>query len=390
MKHLNVLAILALLPVAVFAANNFDDEVNAELDKMYGTSAKPTGNTNQASPSAVQVNVNTGASSQARTNATQVTEAVTQVQPQKQPTTLIEASPLTESRADKIRKARQEVEVQTEQKIVEKLEVSRIEDEKRRSEVLFGDRFNALSGANQAPVAAVAVAPAPAPVAAPAPPVVIVAPVPPPPVVESAPIKEILVASKVIEEIKTRDQYQMGLLFGLTEYNAKNVKGNYSLGFAGGKVFDDHFALEGSFIYSNFQVEQIFGGGTYYGQYYPRITEMSQYQTGVTAKYLFFSGVFRPLVGATMAYSYRTYTDTQFGMYNSDATSNALDVGAILGIDLDVSKSFTFGFEARYMTNMTSTTSSNFQTSFMVPNQVQTPIEKVNYMTLGIVGRTTF
>src|SRR5438045_3203689 len=42
-----------------------------------------------------------------------------------QPTTYVEATPLEESRADRLRKARQDTEVQTEQKIVEKLEQSR-------------------------------------------------------------------------------------------------------------------------------------------------------------------------------------------------------------------------------------------------------------------------
>ena len=67
----------------------------------------------------------------------------------KQPTTVIEASPLTESKAETIRKARQDAELATEQTIVEKLEMSRMEDEKRRAEVLFGDKFNSLNAAAQ-------------------------------------------------------------------------------------------------------------------------------------------------------------------------------------------------------------------------------------------------
>src|SRR5690606_2509930 len=63
---------------------------------------------------------------------------------QTQPTTVIQANPLTESRADKLRRQRQNLELETELKIVEQLESSRMEDEKQRAGVLFGNKFNEL------------------------------------------------------------------------------------------------------------------------------------------------------------------------------------------------------------------------------------------------------
>ena len=129
MKNLGLLAVLVLVTASGWAQKSFDDEVNSELDSMYQERHSEKHDVpvpaQLAPASSMQVNV----------------------QPvQKQPTTVIEATPLTESRAEKMRRARQDTELQTEQKIVEKLEQSRIEDEKKRSDVLFGDRFNQLNG----------------------------------------------------------------------------------------------------------------------------------------------------------------------------------------------------------------------------------------------------
>ncbi len=77
---------------------------------------------------------------------------------QEQPTTVVEASPLMESNAERMRKQRQGLEVNTEQRIVEKLEEARMEDERARAERLFG---TGCGTAKPAP----APAPAPAPVA---------------------------------------------------------------------------------------------------------------------------------------------------------------------------------------------------------------------------------
>ena len=76
-----------------------------------------------------------------------------------QPTTVVEAPPASESKADSIRKQRQGQEVQTEQKIVEKLEDSRMQDEKSRADKLFGNKLD-----NQQPAAQTQQAPPPQPV----------------------------------------------------------------------------------------------------------------------------------------------------------------------------------------------------------------------------------
>ncbi|PWU17424.1 MAG: hypothetical protein C5B49_08895 [Bdellovibrio sp.] len=167
MKNISLLVALTLFPAAhVFAQSSLDDEINAELDRMY----QRTQSRGNGQVPSVQINVQSNpvqmtdqtqknnqgqkndqgqktATAAANDNSNSNTPTSTMVQ--KQPVTVIESSPLVEAKIDRFRKVRQDEEVKTEQKIAEKLELSRIEDERRRTEVLFGDRLNAL-GAQEA------------------------------------------------------------------------------------------------------------------------------------------------------------------------------------------------------------------------------------------------
>jgi hypothetical protein len=411
-RHIYMIATLALLPVMVLAANtNLDDEVNAELDRMYqNTKAQNV----QPAGAAVNVNVNQNqGQNQAQTQG--------MLQTQRMPVTNIEASPMVESRAEKIRRARQDAEIQTEQKIVEKLEQSRIDDERRRAEVLFGDKFNQINGNNNVIVEAPVVA---APVVAQAPVVVqapVQAPVQTPVVVEPVPVQEVATTHAVVEEVhQHQNRTYFSALLGVSDYpEAKNLRGKFATGFAFGMLFEDQIAVEGSYTYGSYEVEQICspysgsgcGGATYpyggyYGQggyspynnpytpgsYYPTITQMDQHQGALTAKYLLLRGYsFRPLLGASMAYTYRSFTDTQFARYNSDATSTALDVGFVMGAEIELSRSFSIGVDYKYFMNLTNQNSAKFQQSFVYPTEPnRKPVERMNYYTLGILGRMSF
>lgn len=415
------LALLALMILSVSArANDVDDEVDRELERMY-SQAKAGQNAQGASGTPVQVNV-TQTSGQNQVSDQQARQA--QVQMVKQPTTYIEASPLTDSKADMLRKARQDAEVSTEQKIVEKLERSRLEDERRRSEVLFGDKFHQMMDRNRPrddrddsydrqnsdrnapndryyppqppPQPPVVVVPAPTPVE-----VVVVQPTPAPqPELTKEEVRaEVSAALSDYkqEKQKPEDKAYFSAIVGTTDYSqAVNVKSNYALGLAIGKKYDDAVAVEGSVIYSNFYVEQppAYGQNTpcnYYGQCFPRITEMNQYQVGLTAKYLFFPGfIIRPILGVTMAYTYRSFTDVQFGASdNSDANSDAIDYGVVTGADLEVTKRLSIGLDLRYMWNLSNRNSAQFQRSmWQDPNHK--PIETLSYMTFGISAKSTF
>ena len=393
---------MAMLPLVAMAQTSFDDEVNAELDKLYTQKSAQSANVNALqgsaqTQSAPTQQVQTQLVQQQVIAAPQVqTQAAQAVQVQ--PTTMIEATPLMESRAELIRKARQDAELTTEQKIVEKLEQSRMEDEKRRADVLFGEKFNSMNNTAPAPVATPAQAPVVVTeqVMAPVVPTQVVTPV----VVETEEkIDKETVRSEIsaaLSDLKKQDEKPksksyFSVLAGTGDYpDAVNVKGNYALGFSVGKQTSERMQMEGTFLYSNYQVEQ---KEAFYYNYdlYHRITEMDQYSIGMAAKYQLLDGAVHPVVGALMAYTYRSFTDSQFAIYADSSTSHALDLGLLTGLDVDMSESFSIGIDLRYMMNLTNKSDSGFQKSFVQPVlKSEQPIEKLNYYTFSIVGKSTF
>lgn len=411
-------------------SDDLEDEVNAELERVYSQQSK--NNESQAvrgQGSQVQVNVN---AAPIAANSTESGQGTYQVAPQstsaqttapavsaptmtnvapvtvvKQPTVSIEATPLQESRADLLRRSRQEAEVGTEQKIVEKLESSRLEDEKRRGDVLFGDKFNQLGNQNTQQVIVPQQQYQP-----------VYQPVQQAPVVQEqviAPKKYVEPEDKMLDEemvkaevaasiaaydaeknAKPKSKNYLSGGVGVGEYlNAVNVKNNYNLTFAIGSKVADHVLVEGNFSYGNYQVEQRPGynywNNSGYG-YWPTITDMDQYSLGATAKYQLFNGVFRPVFGGTVAYTYRTFSDSQFGMSNNDAQSHALDAGLVAGADLELSEDFALGLEFKYMfLNLLNRNQNRFSRGFsqsVYGNE--TPIERLQQMTISVVGRATF
>lgn len=446
MKRFAYLAMAVLMPVTSLAQSNysFDDEVNAELEKMYqgqGTSSSNSGSNPVQAQTGPQVQVNVATTQSTAQTAPATTQVAPVSQPviaqpitapaaaaaapiaapvvQKQETTVIEATPLKESKAEMLRKSRQDAEISTEQNIVVKLEESRLEDEKRRSEVLFGDKFNALSQAkteqkqdleqaaliNNSPNSTViqqqgAVATT-TPVIAPA---VVSAPVVDTTPVVVAPVKveskeeirsEVRAQLSDMQEEKTETRSYFSGLAGMGDYGVRNVRGNYSLGFSFGQKFNDRLLAEGSFIYSNFDVEQRDGGVVcdfYTCTAYPRITRMDQYAGSALVKYQLLGGTIRPVVGGVMSYVYRTFSDSQFGNSSNYAQSHALDLGLMGGVDVELSKKFSIGLDARYMFNLTNrTNTSGFQQSFSQSVYgSDTPIERISYMNISLVGTATF
>jgi len=431
---LKVWALIALAPVIVLAQSSLDEEVNAELDRMYQAQqaqaqAKPQVTQQQATPIAapaqqtsqgVQVTVQAAPMAIPIQQASPQAYSVPQVAPQpiKQPTTVIEATPLVESNAEKIRKSRQDAELSTEQGIVEKLEQSRLEDEKRRAEVLFGDKFNTLMNQAQpqppapieAPVAPV-VAPAPAMVPVVVPEQVVAAPIEPLPV-DKEREKELdreairgevsMALAEMKKEDKPKPKVYLSMMAGSADYpDAQNVKPQYALGIGIGRELSERMFLEGSFQYSNYQVEQRLLSGSYYsgscvydyqGNCYPRITEMNQYSTSGLVKYQILGGMFRPEVGSLVSYTYRTFTDKQFAMSDATVSSQALDFGIMGGFSLELTESFSVGLDMRYMWNMTNKVDGTaLQKSAIYQGYSQdTPIEQLSYWNSSIVGRATF
>ena len=328
-----------------------------------------------------------------------------------QPTTTVEATPLVESPAERMRKQRQEIEVQTEQKIVEKLENSRLEDEKRRADALFGNK-------NEVNVQKVeVVAPVYAPQQVPAQQVVPVqqpqAVVPAPVVVEqkvtpadlSSAKKEILDAisekEKVAVETKAlvdipiverRLMYYVETALGSAEYgSAVNISGRGAFGVTLGYDIDRNMQIEGNFVYSNYYMDDY-----YWVTVTPVFKELAQYNIGSTLKYSFLTGRFRPYVGGSVDFTYRRYFDrlvyTWNGAYipqDKEATSYAIDLGFVTGADFIVTDQFAVGLTFTYSTNIMYRTQSE-----IIDHQYRAAganlVEETDYSMFLLTGKFRF
>ncbi|KYG60358.1 hypothetical protein AZI87_13820 [Bdellovibrio bacteriovorus] len=397
-KYFYILAALSIAPTYSLA-QSLESDVDAELDQMYSSqqaapaaaSAPQAGIANTAPVSGQPIYI--------LNQATPTSNAqLQQSQIQKQPTTVIEASPLTESRAEQIRRARQDAELQTEQRIVEKLEHSRMEDEKKRAGVLFGDKFNQLDQSQQQPQQQyqqpVAVQP------------VQVQQVQEPKENTRDIVREEIAAAMKVEEeaplAPLETKYVAGIL-GIGDYpDTRQVKGNYALGVAFGTKYDN-FIVEGSFLYSNYTVE---GQGYYTGNYgygygypysggtyIPDTIDVQQYTGSLAAKVQLFSGIIKPVFGGVVAYSYRGYSwdnKNPYGYVNdTKANSHAIDIGTVVGADLEFSPKYSLGVDFRYMWNLSSRVNADDNTWISRP-EYSNSLEKLQYYVMSLVGRVNF
>lgn len=405
MKNYSMLLLLALSVSATTYAQvqtqTLNADVDAELDRMYKASQVHT-RVAQQQP-VVSQTILVPQSVQQQTGQTAV---------QTQPTTVIEATPLANSKADAIRKNRQEEEMRTESKIVEKLEQSRMEDEKRRANLLFGDKFETM----QAPAAAVTtttttpvatttqtVVTSPV-VAAPAP--VAVQPVTP---VVVEPAKDSLSREAVREEIRAaiddkemmaaaetqKEMYIAGLAgfpmaIGTSDTSANNIKGKSSLGISVGTRLSENLMIEGGFVMSNYSADEVLRDYNGYFLGY-RNYDLKQYSGIFATKYQMMNGKFRPVIGGLAVYSYRQYSYNGGGYIaggSETGDSHALDLGILGGLDFELSKSFAIGMDVKYMINISNKVNANYQYAYA--GQYGKPVEQLPWMIIGATARLSF
>jgi opacity protein-like surface antigen len=260
------------------------------------------------------------------------------------------------SRANDIRRNRKEMEIGTEQKMVEKIEYSRIEDERDRANRLFGNRLekNYNNGYNnnnndyqdeykkpQPQVIVVEKQPEYTPVVKPA------------PVVE----KETAVTTTAPSEWWGKESY-LAPMIGTTNYDAGNVRPDTAIGVAIGSRFDSNVSVEGSFLYSNLEMDDYrLAQVDVYGNVLPGLKDVKQYGFGLGVKYNFDMGRISPFVGALAQYTLRNYQETRIG--DGTADSNAVDAGLNFGVDVKVAKNFSLGAEYRWMRNISSNRSED-------------------------------
>jgi hypothetical protein len=370
------------------SSNDLSAEVDSEIEQMYQQSAP---NNNQSTARAKSD------TSSVVTQTIIVPQQPQQSAPavQKQPETTVEGSPLSNSRADSIRRGRQEEELKTESRIVEKLEQSRMEDEKKRAAVLFGDKFDSLQNQQQQPVmvAPVVVQPQPqvqmqaAPVQAPSSQVQ--------PIIISQ--NESLTRDAVREEVRAAlteddkaimpslEQKYFTATAGIGQYpDIESIEGNYSLGAGFGTRFD-YFLVEGAFLYSNYSMNARYVDS--FNQTRMANFDMNQYQGIISTKYQLIGGFVRPVVGGLIAYSYRQYVannNTTYGTAGTEfGTSHAIDLGLIAGVDLEFNDKMSAGFDMKYMFNMSNKISGATASG-------ATSVEELQYFTTGLFARVNF
>lgn len=285
-----------------------------------------------------------------------------------QPITVVQASPLSLSRAEQMRKAREQQEVETEQKIVEKLEESRLDAEAKRQNEILGNIADKKEERKQE---AVVVAPVPVAVA----PVAPVAPAAPVVVevskglsideVRSAVREELSVKAADVQPEKKKEQSYMSATLGSTDYDTEDIEPVLSVGLNIGRTFDDRWAIE-------FRTAM---GNAFVDDYSFMYREMDQYSFGIGTKMNILTGRIRPVVGFDVSYVYRDYSEQRdsvsgYPFEGTELSSKAIDYSFIAGLDFSVSDNLALGLEYKYTSNL----------SYRMDNEIlNTPLYRNEY-----------
>jgi opacity protein-like surface antigen len=291
-------------------------------------------------------------------------------------------------RANEIRKNRKNMEVGTEQKMIEKIEWSRIEDEKERADRLFGNRLEEKkkhheerdedeNELRQEKTVVIVEKP-----------------------VYQAPVAPVHKQEVVVEREETnnwwgRETY-ISPMFGTASYGkADNVRGDMALGVTLGSRLDSNISVEGTFLYSDYQMDD-YAHYSFNGT--PGLKDVAQYNGTLGLKYNFDLGRVSPHIGALLGYTYRSYEEKRNGSGSGD--SNAFDAGLSAGVDVKVARNFSIGAEYRYMRNVAYDRTEDKAANQNLVNQqafnpatagknIQ-PLEEIGYSMFLVNGKLTF
>lgn len=312
------------------------------------------------------------------------------------------------------RSKRADVERATEVRLVEKLEEDRIRAEKERAEkaaIVFAEKERESKiqvNTNNGTVVNAPVVNAPA-VSTPALVIAEPTPAPLPPVrieVVKDPSEKLAADEKSVLknlELETlrnerpKNLYYVSGLAGVGSYDSvNNVRGIFSFGFTAGAVIDS-FAIEGSYIRSSYDMAETFycAPGYYYncgmpvyGQVYN--IQMDQNMVNLAGKYVFFrTSSINPYIGGSFAYSWRKFQNRM----NPNITypdSGAFDIGAIGGLNVRVSNSFTIGGDVKWFNNISYRRESFTYSPYYTYSPTMKPIEEYSYWNFGVTGSFTF
>lgn len=381
-----VVAILALVSIS---------QAHAQNDTVVAPQNSPT-----ATGSPIYImNSQTQTSAQATRSAQNSGQSQTRVS--EQPASVIEDSPISLSSAEIKRRKRQELEVKTEQTIVEKLEEARMEEERQRVQRLFGEGNGFTASPSQQQAQPVQQQPLqqsiqvnPAPVKQEVVVKEVIREVPAP--VAAAPERDVreeiraeiraLKDTKAQQESAPNRMYVSGGLGTATYPGVINMRGNLSTGFQiGVENPNNRTILEGGFVYSSLLIESV----DLYSPF-PAFKDLKQYNIGVAAKYMLTTGMFRPVLGGALSYTRRTYSDRQYSYIpTQEVSTDAFDLGIVGGLEVAVSDTMSIGLDIRYMFNIGYRDDSAYMQSFVNP-QPGAVVEKRNYYTSLLTARIAF
>lgn len=282
-------------------------------------------------------------------------------QAQQQPLTTIEAAPIRESKSEALRKQREEVERQTEDKMVNRLEDDRLQSEKERADRLF----NPKPVVAPEPVSEKHVEPVQAPVQ------VVVTPQP-----EIATVRASREDVAPIQSQEQSTKFSVGGLVGIGSYpSLDNVNGSYAAGLLAEMSFDERFGIELSGIFSNYDLKNL--TPNFYIPSY--IVSVNQFDLTTGLDYKILDTRITPVVGLLAGYTRRSYSDrVTYGYSSPMKGSNAFNGGFRIGVDVKAGKRLTVGADMRYMMNLSYRTDDALAYNAAAYNSTS-PIEGSSY-----------
>ncbi len=375
-----------------------DETIQAEIQQETGKAKAQKGsqniyilNKNDSEAKAKNLN-------NAELTAQQKAEALAAAEAQNQPETIVEASPLVESYATNLRKMRQNAEIETEQKIVEKLESARLEDERRRAQRLFGDRKFETPAAKKNPNSDVVTCDGGNGCWTP----VEQAPVQ---IIEHAPVKTVEIVREktvapetvVVPTVKYENKVPakkdltsksyVSAAIGAMDYKAVNVESKYALQLGAGIDLSSKTSVEAFFAYSQHRID-------YFGY-----TDLNQYNWGVEGRYNLVSHAkFNVNAGAHLGLVFRNYlglnkSSRSFNnkSSNSDESTRSVNVAPVVGAEFKVTKNFSLGLDYKYMINVAQSFSSDeMGDSYSDGRFTYEPLEDINYSVFSVKAKVRF
>ncbi len=312
-----------------------------------------------------------------------------------QPTTNVDATPVKESRADQLRKQREEVEHQNDNRLIEKLEDDRLNSEKERVDKILTPLATTAAPVvvqpQAAPVAGVVAQPQAVATA------VVVVPQKEEPKLDREIISEsgLSKAAKldILQEKKEEsNKFSIGSIVGVGNYSsANNVNGAFALGGIGDLTLPNGLIIEGTITYSSYDILN-----QSYCYYCGGSTSMNQWDFTAGANYRFLKGTVSPIAGGYLGYTRRDYTSkgNNYGYgYGSNygnnlfSGSNAFNGGLVFGVDVKASEAITIGADFRYTMNISYHTDNPYAYGYGYGMNYATPIESLSYYIIGLTAK---